>query len=71
MAEIDGTTTQLNELSRTYKFAAGSITLLNVLELTTRPSGTHRLKTADGHLHVVRSDWLSIEIDVESKEWTV
>ena len=62
----------VNEKRRTYKFHGGdSITLLNVVEIIIHPSGTHRLKTADGHLHIVRSNWYYIEIDSPVQEWAI
>lgn len=62
----------VKETRRTYKFHGGdSITLLNVVEVIVHPSGTHRLKTSDGHLHIVRSDWFYIEIDAPTGEWAI
>lgn len=71
MAELDGTTTHLNETSRTYRFGGADITFNNVVELTIKPSGSHRLKTADGQLHIVRGTWLAISIVDETADWTV
>ena len=59
------------ETSRTYYFpytkrdrqkVVVPLTIENVVELYVRPSGTHRLKTADGRLHIVPIGWLSIDI---------
>lgn len=57
--------TKLNpaEKSRTYTFAGGEkITLENVTHFLARESGTHRLQTADGKLHIVPVGWLHVEI---------
>lgn len=68
---LDGQTTALNERKRVYDFEGGNITLENVIELTVRPSGTHRLKTADGKLHVINTGWLAIHIEDDKHDWTV
>jgi len=63
---------ELNELkpsekSRTYTFPGGELVRLeNVTHFLARDSGTHRLKTADGKLHIVPVGWLHIEIEAES-----
>lgn len=63
---------KLNEKSRTYSFGeAGQVRLENVIELTVSESGNHRLKTADGNLHIVPADWIHILIEDESHNWTV
>lgn len=70
-----GNNVEMTELSpperaRTYTFPGGDkLTLKEVTEFAARPSGTHRLKTADGRLHIVRSTWLHIEIDADG--WTL
>lgn len=52
------------ERSRTYHFAGGeSTTMFNVTHLLVRPSGNHRLRTADGKLHIIPPVFLRIEID--------
>lgn len=56
------------EKSRTYRFSGGSVTFTNVTHVCVRPSGTHRLQTADGKKHIVSIGWLSIELDIEN--WT-
>jgi len=61
--------TELNptETSRTYTFPGGdTITLEGVTHFLARESGTHRLKTADGKLHIVRANWIHIEIDAKA-----
>lgn len=52
------------EASRTYTFANGEkITLHDVTHFSAGET-THRLKTADGKLHIVpKTGWLHIEID--------
>jgi len=71
MAEIEGTTTTLKERQRRYIFADREIVLDEVIELTVRPSGSHRVKTSDGRLHVIATNWLAITITDESHDWTV
>lgn len=62
----------VNEKRRIYKFHGGEeLTFLNVVEVIVHPSGTHRLKTADGMLHIVRSDWFYIGIDTPTQEWAI
>ena len=58
--------TELNpkEKSRTYSFPNGEkVQLHDVTHFLARDSGTHRLKTLDGRLHIVPVGWLHIEID--------
>jgi hypothetical protein len=58
------------ERSRTYSFPKGeTIRLENVTHLAVSASGTHRLKTADGHLHIVPVGFLHIDIDAD--DWTL
>jgi len=54
------------EKSRTYHFQRGTVVLQNVTHFLARPSGTHRLQTKDGKLHIVPKGWLHIEIDADS-----
>jgi hypothetical protein len=56
------------ETSRKYIFPNGEVTIRNVKKLVVRPSGNHRLGTADGKKHIVRAGWLAIEI--EAREWS-
>jgi hypothetical protein len=57
------------ERSRVYTFPGGeTVRLENVTHFLARESGTHRLKTGDGMLHIVRSGWLHIAIDADG--WT-
>ena len=63
--------TPVFETSRTYFFPAGdAITYRNVRWIVVRPSGNHRLKTADGKLHIVSPKWLAIQVETPSGEWT-
>jgi hypothetical protein len=58
--------TELNpkEKSRTYTFPNGEkITLHGVTHFLARESGTHRLQTEDGKLHIVPVGWLHVEIE--------
>lgn len=57
------------EKSRVYFFPAGeTVRLEGVKAVAVRPSGTHRVATTDGKLHIVPVGWLHIEIDAEG--WT-
>lgn len=54
------------EKHRTYFFPKGEkVVIHDVTHFVARPSGTHRLKTKDGFLHIVSSGWNHIEINVE------
>lgn len=53
------------EVSRTYDFGAWTVYLENVTHLLVRDSGTHRLRTADGNLHIIPTGWIHIEIDAK------
>lgn len=59
------------EKSRTYVWPDGqTIKLMDVTHFKLSPmSGNHRLKTADGHVHIVAPGWRHIEID--AKEFTL
>lgn len=55
------------EATRTYHFPGGEkVKLTNVVAFLARPSGTHRLKTSDGKLHIVQAGWLHIEIEASA-----
>jgi len=59
----------LEETERTYKFPNGQfVHLTDVTELIVRGSGTHRLKTKDGRMHIVPKGWLQISI-VSPEDW--
>jgi hypothetical protein len=54
------------EKIRIYRFPNGErVELANVTHFIARESGTHRLRTADGKLHIVPVGWIHIEIDAE------
>lgn len=58
------------EKTRTYVFPSDQkITLQDVTHFMARSTGTHRLKTGDGKLHIVPTGWLHIEIEAEG--WTL
>jgi len=62
----------LTERERVYDYGDGrTVTLRNVTELVVRKSGTHRITTADGKLHVIDKGWVAIHIDDSGKPWTV
>lgn len=55
------------EKTRLYTFPGGEqVKLENVTHFLARDSGTHRLKTADGRLHIVPLGWLHIAIEAEA-----
>lgn len=57
-----------SEGSRTYIFPGSDrVFLLSPLELIVRKSGTHRIKTGDGKLHIIPTGWIHIEIN--SEDW--
>jgi len=61
---IEGLKTKVKETKRIYSFPGNwHVVLDNVEELIVRPSGTHRLRTKDGNLHIVPIGWIHIEID--------
>lgn len=62
--------TKVNEQSRTYTFEDGhTLTIKNVIEFG-MPGSTHRLKTSDGFLYIVKPNWRSIKIE-GAKEFSV
>jgi len=68
---INGIKTTLNEIERAYTFPNNDIiSLENVKELIVRPSGTHRLKTKDGIMHIIPTGWIHIQIK-SPKSWVV
>ena len=57
----------LGEKSRTYVFDSGfKLTFKDVVRLCVRPSGTHRLETADGLKHIVSNKWIAIHVDTNA-----
>ncbi len=67
---VEGTITNVIEDERTYYFPNGKVELQNVMELLVRPSGTHRLKTKDGTMHIIPTGWLHIAIK-SPNNWVV
>lgn len=58
-----------HEKTRIYRFPDGElVSLKDVTHFLNRPTN-HRLKTADGKLHIVPTGWIHVEIDAE--EWTL
>jgi hypothetical protein len=54
------------ERSRTYTFPNGETVTLNDVTHFAAGETTHRLKTADGKIHIVpKSGWLHIAIDAD------
>ncbi len=56
------------EKARTYHFANGKVRVENIVAVCVRPSGGHRLETADGGKWIMPPIWLAIELEVA--EWT-
>ena len=68
---IAGKTTKLKEDLRVYVFPNQQfVVLANVTELIVRPSGSHRLKTKDGFMHIIPTGWLHIIIK-SPRGWVV
>lgn len=67
----DQTPIALTEKTRVYDFGDTQIVLQEVRELIVRDSGSHRVRTADGKLHVIAPGWFAIHIDDGGKDWTV
>ncbi len=58
------------EQTRTYHYANGvTFVVKDVTHFASRSSGTHRLKTKDGHLWAIPAGFLAVEI--EADRWTV
>ena len=55
-----------NEFSRTYVFPSGEITVSRVTRICVRPSGTHRLETAEGGKYIIPTGWIAIKIDAST-----
>jgi len=60
------------ERSRTYIFPAEEgpalyeMKIEGVVRVCARPSGAHRLETADGSKYIVPAGWLAIKIDADA-----
>jgi hypothetical protein len=57
------------ERKRTYHFPSGKLSIENVTAICVRPSGTHRLETAEGRRWIITAGWLAVELDVD--DWTL
>lgn len=65
-AMITMTTLDPVEKSRTYRFPGGeTVRIDGATHFVARESGTHRLRTSDGRLHIVPTGWIHIEIEAE------
>jgi hypothetical protein len=62
--------TELNppERKRTYIFPTNDLEISDVLRICIRPSGSHRIETADGLKYIVNPGWLAIVLDTD--DWT-
>ena len=68
---VEGIKTEVEEDFRIYHFDDNrKVVLADVIELLVRPSGTHRLKTKDGLMHIIPTGWIHIEIK-SPKSWVV
>jgi hypothetical protein len=56
------------EKRRTYVFPGCRVGITDVVAVCVRPSGSHRLETADGMKWIIQPGWLAIEID--TPKWT-
>jgi hypothetical protein len=69
MASIPWQMLTVPEKKRTYHFPGGDVlTFEKVTKIEVRPSGKHRVETADGRKAFVGTGWLWIEI--EADEWS-
>lgn len=66
----DQTPIQLTEKTRVYDFGDKQVALEDVRELIVRDSGSHRVRTADGKLHIIAKGWIAVHIDDGGKDWT-
>lgn len=67
----DETPITLTETARIYDFGDKQVVLQDVRELIVRESGSHRVRTADGMLHIIARGWIAVHIDDGGKGWTV
>ena len=65
---IRGKKYSVKENVRKYTFIGAYIELENVIEIIVSNSNNHKLKTADGKLHIISSGWIHIEI-TSDKDW--
>jgi len=54
------------ERSRTYVFPDGEVTIRNMTKVCVRPSGSHRVETANGEKYIVSPGWLAIKVDADA-----
>lgn len=65
---IRGKKYSVEESKRKYTFSNTYITLENVTEIMVSNSNNHKIKTADGKLHIISSGWIHIEI-TSDRDW--
>ena len=65
---IIGKRYSVKESKRRYIFDDINIELENVTEIIVSHSGNHRIKTADGKLHIIPLGWIHIEI-TSDRDW--
>jgi len=65
---INGKRYPIKEEKRRYVFVGKDVELENVIEIIVSNSNNHRLKTADGKLHIIPPTWIHIEID-SKEDW--
>ncbi len=57
------------EESRTYTFPTGAVTINGVTKICVRPSGNHRLETADNQKWIIPEGWIALRIN--AREWSL
>ena len=69
---IEGIKTDVStEIERKYHFPGNWYVIIkDPIELIVRDSGTHRIISKDGHLHIIPMGWIHIEI-ISSSSWVV
>ena len=65
---IKGKEYSVEETKRRYVFVGKDIELEGVKEIVVSHSGNHRIKTADGKLHIIPPTWIHIEI-TSDRDW--
>ena len=58
----------VKESRRKYIFIGANVELEDVTEIIVSSSNNHRLKTANGKLHIVAPNWIHIEI-TSDEDW--
>lgn len=56
----------VDEQERTYIFPDKEIAIANVVRVAVRPSGTHRLETAEGDKYIIQPGWRAIRLKMEN-----